>query len=123
MKATLFHIHLLIKMSQKFNNVHSAFTFFNEKFLFYNSKGFFNDDRPILKECTEDEDCMGNKQYCNKAIGYCECQQFYQYRVNTSNCNPCPGEGESCMSCCSSSTLICYNQVCTRCDTGYFECE
>lgn len=82
-----------------------------------------NETRSTYKRCLDDNDCRGNKQYCNTVINLCECQPFYEYSIDTSNCNLCPEEGEQCMSCCSHSNLRCYHNVCTRCADDYYECD
>lgn len=90
---------------------------------FHHLLGLFSEDRTFHKSCEVNNDCKGRKQYCNTAIRLCECQPFFEYRIDTSNCSPCPLEGEECMGCCSNSNLRCYNNVCSRCDDNYYECE
>ncbi|KAG4079885.1 hypothetical protein HA402_015016 [Bradysia odoriphaga] len=82
-----------------------------------------NETRSIYNRCSDDDDCKGNKQYCNFYINLCECQPFFEYSSDTINCSPCPLEGEQCMSCCSNSNLKCYHGVCTRCLDDYYECD
>lgn len=101
-------------------NLQHSFVSFSS---FYCWLGLFSEDRSFHKSCAVNDDCNGKKQYCNTAIRLCECQPFFEYRFDTSNCSPCPLEGEECMGCCSNSNFRCLNHVCIRCDDSYYECE
>jgi len=83
-------------------------------------KGPRNESHLIPKFCLTNYDCQGNKQYCNTAIERCECQQSYEYRYDTSDCSPCPEEGERCMDCCVDPNLSCIYNIC-RCDSDVCE--
>jgi len=85
-------------------------------------KGSTNENRTLHKYCLGNSFCDGYKQYCNTHIQRCECLQFYQYGSDTSNCSPCPDEGESCMGCCAHAGLKCSFGIC-ECDEDYYDCD
>uniref|UniRef100_A0A182NN24 Uncharacterized protein n=1 Tax=Anopheles dirus TaxID=7168 RepID=A0A182NN24_9DIPT len=62
--------------------------------------------------------CHAETQVCNGIE--CECKaHFEQYLVGptlgSTECVPCPAEGQQCRACCISDALTCYRGVCQRC--------